>query len=213
VKIAPQMAMPIPKSNASPGLLAWIATSKYCDHRVPRTYQLERRCGANQEMRDRPLAAGDQNQAANHCMLLPLRAVVVSDADKTERHSVEVGFEETSESKLSMKRRNSIEDVETRSGDHSGNNASGVLKPGSRGVRLEDSANSKQALGWNVGTCRRNAKEKNQVGCPSKDRWTNVRHRDRAIRSSDEGAVIALERRGSGILPNYAVNCIAGGIA
>ena len=29
---APQMAMPIPKSNASPGLLAWIATSKYCDH-------------------------------------------------------------------------------------------------------------------------------------------------------------------------------------
>jgi len=29
---APQMAMPIPKNNASPGLLAWIATSKYCDH-------------------------------------------------------------------------------------------------------------------------------------------------------------------------------------
>jgi transposase len=32
VKIAPQMAMPIPKSNASPGLLAWIATAKFCDH-------------------------------------------------------------------------------------------------------------------------------------------------------------------------------------
>jgi transposase len=31
VKIAPQMPMPIPKSNASAGLLAWIATSKYCD--------------------------------------------------------------------------------------------------------------------------------------------------------------------------------------
>lgn len=29
---AHQNAMPIPKSNASPGLLAWIATSKYCDH-------------------------------------------------------------------------------------------------------------------------------------------------------------------------------------
>lgn len=29
---APQMPMPIPKSNASPGLLAWKATSKYCDH-------------------------------------------------------------------------------------------------------------------------------------------------------------------------------------
>jgi transposase len=32
VKTAPQMAMPIPKSNASAGLLAWIATSKFCDH-------------------------------------------------------------------------------------------------------------------------------------------------------------------------------------
>ena len=32
VKIAPQMAMPIPKSNASPGLLAWIVTAKFCDH-------------------------------------------------------------------------------------------------------------------------------------------------------------------------------------
>ncbi len=203
----------IPQSYASSELLAHIAVAKFCDHRVPRTYQPGRRYGADKEMRDWPLAAGDQDQAANPCMLLPLRAVVVSDADKAEKYSVSVRLEETSESKLSMKRRNSIVDVKTGSGGRPGTSVSGVLKTGSRDIRLEGSVNSRQAFCQNVGTCRRNAKEKIQVGSPNKDPWTDVRHRDRATRSSDEGAVIALERRGSGILSCCAANRFAGGAA
>ena len=201
------------KTTASASLIAECAVDKFLYHCVPRTRQLGRRCEADREMRDGPLAADDQDLAANRCMLLPLRAVVVSDARRTEKDSVSVRLEETSESEPSMKRRNSRDDAKTGSGGYPGISESGVLKPGSRGIRLEGGVNSRQALGRNVGTCRRNAKEKNQVGEPGKDRWTDVRHRGRATRSSDEGAESALEQRGSGILQRNAVNRLAGGAA
>lgn len=39
-------ARPIAKGMAGAGLLAHVLVSKYCDHRVPRTHRLGRRCGA-----------------------------------------------------------------------------------------------------------------------------------------------------------------------
>src|SRR5271156_575275 len=43
---APAPAMPTPRGRATPGTLAYLLVSKYCDHRVPRTYQQRWRCGA-----------------------------------------------------------------------------------------------------------------------------------------------------------------------
>ena len=43
---APAPAMPTPRGRATPGTLAHLLVSKYCDHRVPRTYQQRWRCGA-----------------------------------------------------------------------------------------------------------------------------------------------------------------------
>jgi transposase len=41
---------PIARGLAGPGFLAHVLVSKYADHRVPRTRQLRRRCGAVREM-------------------------------------------------------------------------------------------------------------------------------------------------------------------
>ena len=62
----------------------------------------------------RPLGAGDQEQASNHCELLPLRAVVVSVAGKGGTRSRQVRSGETSASEPLMTCRNSQDGVETR---------------------------------------------------------------------------------------------------
>ncbi len=72
-------------------------------------------CGRDE---GRPLGAGDQAQASNHCELLALRAVVVSVAGKGGTRSRQVGSGETSASEPLMTCRNSQDDVET--GDGSG---------------------------------------------------------------------------------------------
>jgi hypothetical protein len=113
-----------------------------------------------------------------------------------------------------MKRRNSIDDVRTGGGGHPGISRGGALKPGLGGIRLEGGVNPEQAPARNVGTCRcdgrqyrvHGGKEKVQVGSPVKDRRTDAQHRGRAARSSAEGPVMGLERRGSGILPRHAAN-------
>jgi hypothetical protein len=61
----------------------------------------------------RPLASRDQELDANRCKLLPLRAVVVSVAERAGPDPALVRLGETSESKPSMKGRKGIVDVET----------------------------------------------------------------------------------------------------
>jgi transposase len=51
---APAPERPIAKGFASPGLLAHVLVSKYCDHRVPRTHRQRWRCGTVREMREGP---------------------------------------------------------------------------------------------------------------------------------------------------------------
>ncbi len=60
-----------------------------------------------------------------------------------------------------------------------------------------------QALMRNMGTCRPDAKGDIQVGGPHEDESTEAGHRGGAARSSDEGPVMGLERRG-GVIPSYA---------
>jgi hypothetical protein len=153
-----------------------------------------------------PLVSCDQEQDANRCKLLPLRAVVVSVAERAGRDPALVRLGETSESKPSMNGRKGSVDVKTEVSGHLGTSLGGALKPGPSGIRLEGGVTPRQALVWNVGTCRLDAKGNVQVGGPDKDQLTDARHRDGAVRSRAEGPVMGLDRRGSGILLWQAAN-------
>ena len=53
-----------------------------------------------------------------------------------------------------------------------------------------------QALVWNLGTCRPDDKGETQVGGPHQGESTEAGHRGGVTRSSEEGPVMGLERRG-----------------
>lgn len=74
------------------------------------------------------------------------------------------------------------------------------------GIRHEGGVTLRQALAWNMGTCRLDAKGDIQAGGPCKDKSTDARHRGGATRSSAEGAVMALERRGCVVQPRTGTN-------
>src|SRR5215468_9316117 len=57
-----------------------------------------------------------------------------------------------------------------------------------------------QASMWNAGTCRSDAKGEIQIGGPYEGESTDAGHRGGATRSSDEGPVMGLERRGCVVL-------------
>ena len=67
-----------------------------------------------------------------------------------------------------------------------------------------------QALVWNVGTCRPDAKGEVQVEAP-RDERTDAGHRDGVARSSEEGPVMELERRRNTVQLYRKVNRDAGG--
>lgn len=102
-----------------------------------------------------PLAPGDQELGANRCLLLPLRAVVVSEAERAGHDPAWVCIGETSVSEPLMTCRNCIVDVRTGGDGHPGSSAGGVLKTGPGDIRLEGGVTPMQALTRNVRTCRR----------------------------------------------------------
>jgi transposase len=189
----------IDKGLAGPGLLAYIVTSKFSDYRVPRTHQLQMEVWSCVGDEGRSLGACDQEPAPNLRELLSLRAMVVSVAEKAGQIARQVRSRETSASKPSMNCRKRIDDVETGGDSRSGISKSGDLKTGSCGIRLEGGVNLDQALTRNVGTCRRDAKGASRAGDPRQALSTDAGHRGRTARSRDEGAVMALDRRGCGV--------------
>ena len=64
------------------------------------------------------------------------------------------------------------------------------------GIRHEGGVTLDQASVWNAGTCRFDAKEETQIGGPYEGESTDAEHRGGATRSSVEGPVMGLERRG-----------------
>ncbi len=74
------------------------------------------------------------------------------------------------------------------------------------GVRHEGGVTLIQALVWNVGTCRPDVKGEAQVGRPHKGESTDAGHRGGVARSSDEGSVMELERRGDIVQLYHQVN-------
>ena len=99
-----------------------------------------------------------------------------------------------------------MDGVRTGNDGRPGISLSGDLKPGSCGTRLEGGVNLDQALAWNVGTCRSDAKGAGRVGDPRKALSTDAGHRGRATRSRVEGAVMALDRRSCGVQSWQAAN-------
>ena len=63
-----------------------------------------------------------------------------------------------------------------------------------------------QALVRNVGTWRPDAKGEIQVGGPHEGESTDAGHRDGVTRSSVEGSVMELERRGDSVWLDLEVN-------
>jgi hypothetical protein len=98
-----------------------------------------------------------------------------------------------------MNCRNCTVDVETGDGGRSGTSRSGDLKTGSCGIRLEGGVTLDQALSRNMGTCRPDVKGASRAGDPRQTLSTEAGHRGRTARSRDEGAVMALDRRGCGV--------------
>ena len=88
----------------------------------------------------------------------------------------------------------------------SGISLGGALKSGPCGIRLEGGVNLDQALVWNVGTCRSDAKGASRAGDPRETLSTDAGHRGRTVRSRVEGAVMALDRRGCGVQSWQAAN-------
>ena len=74
------------------------------------------------------------------------------------------------------------------------------------GVRHAGGVNLDQALVWNVGTCRPDAKGETQVGSTHKSESTDAGHRGGPTRISVEVPVMGMERRGWIIWPNCLVN-------
>jgi hypothetical protein len=74
------------------------------------------------------------------------------------------------------------------------------------GIRHEGGVTLDQALAWNVGTCRPDAKGEVQVGSPHEDESTDAGHRGGATRSRAEGSVIEPDRRGCVIRPIRGAN-------
>ena len=71
-----------------------------------------------------------------------------------------------------------------------------VPADGPTGVRHEGGVTSRQASGRNTGTCRPDAKGETQAVSRREGPSTDAGHRGGATRSSDEGPVMGLERRG-----------------
>ncbi len=76
---------------------------------------------------------------------------------------------------------------------------------GLKGVRRRGCMSLVQALVWNVGTCWLNAKGR-EAAMSSGFASTDVSQRGGATRSSGEGAVMAVERRGCVIQPSDIAN-------
>ena len=131
---------------------------------------------------------------------------MVSVVETAGRRSRQVRSGETSESEPPMNCRKRMVDVRTGGGGHSGISMGGVLESGPRGIRLEGGVNPEQAFLRNRRTCRPDAKGDGQPGSPRKAQSTDAGHRGRTARSRDEGAVMALDRRGCGVQPLPSAN-------
>ena len=146
-------------------------------------------------MKDRPFEVGFREQASNHPKRHRSKAVVVSVGEKAG-DTGQVWITETSGSeplmtcrKVPWRRRNQERVSLLGQGWE-------VPDDGPTGVRHEGGVTVILASIRNVRTCRSDVKGAGQAGSPCKTLSTKAEHRGGVARSSEEGSVMELERRG-----------------
>ena len=122
-----------------------------------------------------------------------------------------MSFEEMSESEPLMKYRNSLDVAKSRDCQILCYRAHRRPDYCMGGDRYLDGMNSKQAFFGNTRTCRWNVKGTQQV-VKTISVNTNVRHRGRAIRSSEETSVMEAERRNCVSRLEFRTNLFQGGV-
>src|SRR3954466_16140719 len=144
-------------------------------------------------MKDRPFEVGFRERASNHPKRHRSKAIVVSVGEKAG-DTGQVWITETSVSeplmtcrKVPWRRRNQERVSLLGQGW-------GVPDDGPTGVRHEGGVTVILASMRNVRTCRFDVKGAGQAGSPCKS--TKPEHRGGVARSSEEGSVMGLERRG-----------------
>jgi hypothetical protein len=146
------------------------------------------------EMRERPLAAGLQDQAANRLELLWSRARVVSVKEKA-RNTCQVRVGKTSASEPLMKRRKARVMSKPGSSGCPGISAGDTCLLPARHPALRRRESDVRLVHGTWEPVVSMSREKSKWR-PHKDQSTDARHRDGTARSSDEGCVMRSERRG-----------------
>jgi hypothetical protein len=136
----------------------------------------------------------------NCLLLLRLRVVVVSVEEKAGK-TCQVRNTETNASEPLMKHRKVISDVETVAVSRARDSARQVPDDVPSDIRCIGGVTVFQARTRNVGTCCLDAKGADQAGNTREVLSTEARRRGGVTRSSDEAAVMAVERRGHVIGP------------
>jgi hypothetical protein len=148
-----------------------------------------------------PLAAALQGEAANHRKVRRSRAVRAERCGKGELSARQVGTRKASESDPPMTCRKSLRRDQNRGRSWPPGRAwrVPVYRPG--GLRHTGGASLAQAFMRNSGTCRSET---------ARGRVPVAGHRGGPARSSDEGPVMGLERRGWVTRMSPAVNRVSG---
>ena len=146
-------------------------------------------------MKDRPFEVGFREQASNHPKRHRSKAVVVSVGEKAG-DTGQVWITETSVSEPLMTCRNIFWRRRNQERVPLLGQGWGVPDDGPTGVRHGGGVTVIRASIRNVRTCRSDVKGAGQAGGPRKTLSTEAEHRGGVARSSEEGSVMELERRG-----------------
>jgi retron-type reverse transcriptase len=200
--------------------------TRYADDRVPRTLKEDRCRRRLRRMRCRtgdggwPSAVALQGEAANHRELLRSRAGVVSVAEKARRERVRCGSRRRAQAIPPLRRRKRIDGIETGvellpRDEPGGGLLTGQAVPGVKVARAWSGLSCgtgepvaprpRAASGGRLGPRPVvEARTPSSGNCEGES--SDAGHRGGPTRSSDEGPVMGLERRGRVVLAGSAVN-------
>lgn len=159
-----------------------------------------------------PLEAVVQAEASNRPLLLHLRDAVVSELGKGRARPCQVRSEESNESEPPMKCRKRRNDVKTGGESLLRDQSGGSLLTAQMASGMKAARTRTRLLcgTWEPVTPMPREKRK---GKPPECESTDAGYRDGAIRSSAEGLVMRLERRGCPIRPGTREQLETGGLS
>ncbi len=187
IELAAKPQQPIDKGMAGPGLLAYIVTSKYSDYRVQGEAVFKMRGGLSQpDYRIRLQTSsncGDQESSWE------------TSSQKARETSRQVRSAKTNASEPSKTCRKLIDDAKTGRDSYPGNSVSDTCLrlTWHPAQRRRDRGSGLDTEPWNLSS---RCKERSPSGQDREGESIDAGHRGGTTRSSDEGRVMRLERRG-----------------